>query len=119
MIEAQRGRWVKYKKTGRRKCAVGAQEAHQRTAAPDAASQYNPHFFGTGPTVQELEMKCVEKGMLISESVHRRTYYMKVDEIVGVCRGRRRISFSEQEDFWKRSWPAYFQGSPGEMGVVV
>ncbi len=96
-----------------------SQEAHQRTAAPDAASQYNPHFFGTDEAVQELEMKCVEKGMLISESVHRRTYYMKVDEIVGVCRGEETNFVFAEETSGNVHGRPISKAALREMGVVV
>jgi hypothetical protein len=61
-------------------------EAQARTAKKEK-SQYNPHLYATDDQVRELEERCVDTGILISDFGIKRTYYLKTDHVIGVCRG--------------------------------
>lgn len=62
-------------------------EARARSANRRGAAQYNPEIYHTDEAIQEVELRCVNSGVLISDGPNRRTYYLQLDVVVGYCCG--------------------------------
>lgn len=53
----------------------------------NGVSQYEPIRYGADQEVENLEMECVKHGILIKDLGHKKTFYRKMDHVVGACSG--------------------------------
>jgi hypothetical protein len=75
----------KHRKAGVRAWQIS--EAGSRSAERRGAAQYNPEIYRTDEQIKEVELKVIQEGELISGTCNRRTYYLKLDNVVGYCCG--------------------------------
>jgi hypothetical protein len=60
-------------------------EARSRSGNRRGAAQYNPEIYHTDEQVKQLELRGVAEGTLITENANRKTYYLRLDVVVGYC----------------------------------
>lgn len=66
--------------------AWDSREAHRQTARNQKA-QYNPYLYHTDQQIEAAELGCVNHGTLIAEWLHKKTFFLKTDHVVGCDKG--------------------------------
>lgn len=65
-----------------------ASEARRRSGQPDGAALYNPYLYHSNPQIETLERRCIETGIVISDTGNFASCYLLVaGGPVGACSG--------------------------------
>lgn len=113
--------WQNYKKHRRstiRDWRSG--KAKEWSRGDESNAQYNPSGYNSDEAVQKLELDCIRDGTVIRSSAIKKTFYMLMPNIVGLCCGTlTRYVFAEWHQTGAVHGRPICPASLAKMGVHV